>query len=109
MFLTGIFEFTLYAFQGIDDDLDIRDDVWKLKYAPECLFSHLKTIDLHWFRGIKTEINLLKLVLKFAPVLERINIHCSKILLQDMNKRNEIFKQLLMLEDGPRVCTIVFL
>lgn len=95
--------------KGIGDDLDIRDNVWKLKYAPECLFSHLKTIDLHWFRGIKTEINLLKLVLKFAPVLERINIHCSKILLQDMNKRNEIFKQLLMLEDGPRVCTIVFL
>lgn len=96
----------MYAFQGIDHDMDIGDDVWKLKNEPECLFSRLKTVDLHQFRGVKTEINLLHLVVKYASVLERINVHC---LLQNLNKRNEIFKPLLMLEGGKRICSVVYL
>lgn len=89
-------------FQGIDHDMDVGDDFWKQQSAPECLFPRLKMIDLYRFCGTKSEINLVKQVLKCVPGLDRMNIHFSKILPQGgLGEPDEILKQLMLPDEDP--------
>lgn len=72
--------------------------------VPECLFPHLKTIEIREFLGRNEELLLLKYFLEYGRSLRRISIDCSHV-----PKYANIQKELLKLRRGSKTCKLDFI
>ena len=79
-----------------------------LNSVPCCFKSSLNRLCFLNFYGNEYEIQFVKFILKNAPYLGDIKIHCSRHLLADNEKVDDIWNQL---DDvgGPESCVIDFL
>ncbi|KAB2601025.1 hypothetical protein D8674_002030 [Pyrus ussuriensis x Pyrus communis] len=63
--------------------------------------AHLKTIEVGEFAGQQDEFSALKILVKNAMVLEKVDLVCSTNLEGGPEKKTEITKQLTDLPRGP--------
>ncbi|XP_058730473.1 F-box/LRR-repeat protein At3g58900-like isoform X6 [Vicia villosa] len=78
-----------------------------LNSVPCCFKSSLSCLSFLNFYGNECEIQFLTFILKNAPYLVEINIHCSRHLFADMEKLTNVKTQLENV--GPESCFIKFL
>ncbi|KAI3753910.1 hypothetical protein L2E82_25975 [Cichorium intybus] len=94
--------------EGFEHGLDLGEDdrIWLL--IPICVSNCLKTVTLKNFHANDSEICFLKRVLKYAHVLERMDIWWSKTQLQDVKKETKVRKELETIERRSTDCVIKF-
>ncbi|KAK9069567.1 hypothetical protein SSX86_011471 [Deinandra increscens subsp. villosa] len=87
--------------------LDENDSIWLS--VPLCISYHLKTLTSKNFQANDSEICFLKCVLKYARVLEKMNVSWCTTEPQDLKKRREVRKGLETTEKSCAACIIKFL
>ncbi|KAI3509992.1 hypothetical protein L1887_25518 [Cichorium endivia] len=94
--------------EGFEDGLDLGEDdrIWLL--IPICVSNCLKTVTLKNFHANDSEICFLKRVLKYAHILERLDIWWSKTQLRDVKKETKVRKELETIERSSTDCVIRF-
>ncbi|OVA09206.1 F-box domain [Macleaya cordata] len=85
---------------------DDGDDGWTLNLVPQCLLLHLKSVEFHQFDGC--ELDVVKLFLKNAGVLQKMTIFSIPALLTNFKKQTEIMRQLLMFPRASTNCVVSF-
>ncbi|KAI3509998.1 hypothetical protein L1887_25524 [Cichorium endivia] len=100
---------TLCLSEGFEHCFDIGEDdrIWLI--MPACVTDCLKTVTLKNFHANDSEICFLKCVLKYAHVLERMDISWSKThQLRDIKKETEVREELETFERRSTNCVIKF-
>ncbi|KAI3510005.1 hypothetical protein L1887_25531 [Cichorium endivia] len=85
-------------------DLGENDRVWLLIRI--CVSNWLKTVTFKNFHANDSEICFLKHVLKYARVLERMNICWSKTPLRGLKKQTKVMKELETIERSSTACVL---
>uniref|UniRef100_A0A5B6Z4A4 F-box domain-containing protein n=1 Tax=Davidia involucrata TaxID=16924 RepID=A0A5B6Z4A4_DAVIN len=88
-----IFAEGIWLSSYFENDSQILDPV------PSCFLSHLKSIEVWEFCGTEEELNLVKILLKNATVLDRMVISCGTYF-QGALEKKKAHEQLLMLPRG---------
>ncbi|KAI3768951.1 hypothetical protein L6452_00047 [Arctium lappa] len=73
---------------------------------PVCMSNCLKTVTFKNFRANDSEICFVKCVLKYARVLERMEIRCCKSQLRDLKKQRELRKELETIARSSAACVV---
>ncbi|XP_071696576.1 F-box protein At4g22280-like [Rutidosis leptorrhynchoides] len=81
-----------------------NNSTWVSKHI--CMASHLKTLTFRNFRANDSEIWFLECVLKYAPVLEKLDIRWCKIQLLDVKMQRDVMKELESIERFSTDCVI---
>ncbi|KAE8010173.1 hypothetical protein FH972_006563 [Carpinus fangiana] len=84
-----------------------ENDDWKLEPVPPCFLSHLKWIEVDDYEGDREELSALKILLKNAVVLNEIVIFCSEHLRGNLEKQENLYKQVIEIPKGSQNCKIV--
>ncbi|KAF9589598.1 hypothetical protein IFM89_025881 [Coptis chinensis] len=77
-----------------------------LEIVPQCVQSHLKSVELRFYTGSDLELCLVKFLLKNAMALEKITVMASWNLSRNPEMQVEVFKQLLRLPRGS-ACNVI--
>ncbi|KAF9589582.1 hypothetical protein IFM89_025865, partial [Coptis chinensis] len=77
-----------------------------LEIVPQCVQSHLKSVELRFYTGSDLELCLVKFLLKNAMALEKITVMASWNLSRNPEMQVEVFKQLLRLPRGS-ACSVI--
>lgn len=80
------------------------DVIWLL--VPVCISFHLKTLTFRNFHANYSEICFLKRVLKYARVLEKLDIWWCKTEPRDVKKQRDVTKELEIVEKSSAACII---
>ncbi|MFS7891529.1 putative F-box domain, FBD domain, leucine-rich repeat domain superfamily [Helianthus anomalus] len=83
-----------------------NDLIWLL--VPICISHHLKTLTFKNFHADDSEICFLKCVLKYARVLEKMDVWWCKTEPRDLKKRRDARKELEIIEKSSAACIINF-
>ncbi|KAI3753922.1 hypothetical protein L2E82_25987 [Cichorium intybus] len=83
-----------------------NDPIWLL--IPICMSSCLKIVTFKNFHANDSEIYFLKCILKYARVLERMDIRWSKTRLPDLKKQAQARKELECIEKSSIPCVVTF-
>lgn len=73
---------------------------------PICMSNCLKTVTFKNFRANDSEICFVKCVLKYARVLESMEIRCCKFQLRDLKKQRELRKELETVARTSTACVV---
>ncbi|KAK9069570.1 hypothetical protein SSX86_011474 [Deinandra increscens subsp. villosa] len=84
-----------------------NDSIWLS--VPICISYHLKTLTLKNFHANDSEICFLKCVMKYARVLEKMDVWWCKTEPRDLKKRRDVRLELDIIEKGTATCIIKFL
>ncbi|XP_059439460.1 F-box/LRR-repeat protein At3g58900-like isoform X2 [Corylus avellana] len=84
-----------------------ENDDWILDPVPPCFLSHVKWIEVGDYDGDREEFSAVKILLKNAVVLNEIVIFCSVHLRGNLEKQENLYKQLIEIPKGSRNCKIV--
>lgn len=84
-----------------------NDPIWSL--IPICMSYHLKKVTFKNFHANDSEICFLKCVLKYARVLEKMDIWWCKTQMQVLKKQRDVKKELEMIEASSTMCLVRFL
>jgi hypothetical protein len=84
-----------------------ENDDWMLDPLPPCFLSHLKWIEVCDFDGESEELSAIKILLKNAVVLDEIVIFCSERLAGNLEKQENLYKQVIEIPKGSQNCKIV--
>lgn len=87
-------------------DLGEEDRVWLL--VPICMTNCLKIVTFKNFHATDSEICFLKRVLKYATVLERMNICWSKTQVGERKKETDVIKEFEKVESSSAVFVVRF-
>ncbi|KAK1440047.1 hypothetical protein QVD17_05872 [Tagetes erecta] len=82
------------------------DVIWLL--VPVCISFHLKTLTFRNFHSNDSEICFVKHVLKYAHVLEKMDIWWCKTEPRDVKKQRDVMKELEIVEKSSAACIINF-
>ncbi|KAL4590515.1 hypothetical protein LXL04_003447 [Taraxacum kok-saghyz] len=96
--------------EGFEEAIDFRekDRIWFL--VPVCVSNCLKTVTYKNFGGNDSEIYFLKRVLKYALVLERMNMcWCKTRVVVDVKKEIEVRMDFETVERSSKACVVNFL
>jgi hypothetical protein len=74
---------------------------------PPCFLSHLKWIKVYDYGGHREELSAMKILLKNAFVLDEIVIFCSQPLSGNLEKQENLYKQLIEIPKGSQNCKII--
>ncbi|KAI3753928.1 hypothetical protein L2E82_25993 [Cichorium intybus] len=94
--------------EGFEHSVNLgeNDRVWLL--IPICVSNCLKTVTFKNFHANDSELCFLKHVLKYARVLERMNICWSKTPLRGQKKQTKVMKELETIERSSIACVVKF-
>ncbi|XP_023729584.1 putative F-box protein At1g58310 [Lactuca sativa] len=94
--------------EGFENSMDLgeEDRVWLL--VPICMTNCLKIVTFKNFHATDSEICFLKRVLKYATVLERMNICWSKTQVGERKKETDVIKEFEKVESSSAVFVVRF-
>jgi hypothetical protein len=69
--------------------------------------SHLKWVEVDDYDGDMEELSAVKILLKNAVVLNEIVIFCSEHLRGNLEKQENLYKQLIEIPKGSQNCKVV--
>ncbi|XP_059435467.1 F-box/LRR-repeat protein 13-like isoform X1 [Corylus avellana] len=97
---------TLNFSEGISLSLNRKEDDMILDPVPLCFLSHLKCINIGSYFGHEKELLAVKILLKNAVVLDKINITCPASYDKNFDRQVKVLTQLLELPRRSQNCKI---
>ncbi|XP_062011807.1 putative FBD-associated F-box protein At3g50710 isoform X1 [Rosa rugosa] len=74
--------------------------------VPTCCLSHLKIVTIRGFTGKGDELEVAKYLLKYGQVLNKMTISMDRL---DLNEKEKIYKEFLMVPRGSRTSIVEFI
>lgn len=91
----------------IGDPYDSFDKYLKEQpVVPHCLSSHLKTFCIRDYKGTKSELQFATYIIQNSKVLEIITI--TSVSSMEINKRDQILKELSLSKRASPTCELLF-
>ncbi|KAI3890381.1 hypothetical protein MKX03_028203, partial [Papaver bracteatum] len=87
----------------------LEDDTWTVNSLPQYSLSNLKSVVIRHFSGHKMELDVVKLFLANAGVLQTMTITTSRYIAKDYKKQMQIASVLLKLPRSSTSCVLEFL
>lgn len=73
--------------------------------VPVCLSSHLKTISMHGYHGEQEEVEVLKYLLKYGEVLNKMTISPKNFVGSSAcHTKEELYKEIFFFQKGSETC-----
>ncbi|XP_062011805.1 F-box/LRR-repeat protein At4g14103-like [Rosa rugosa] len=74
--------------------------------VPKCCLLHLKIVSIRGFMGERDELEVAKYLLKYGKVLNKMTISMDHL---DVNEKEKIYKEFLMVPRGSRTSIVEFM
>ncbi|KAM5586470.1 hypothetical protein ABKV19_005405 [Rosa sericea] len=74
--------------------------------VPKCCLLHLKIVSIRGFMGERDELEVAKYLLKYGQVLNKMTISMEDL---DVNEKEKIYKEFLMVPRGSRTSIVEFI
>ncbi|KAJ4713411.1 F-box protein [Melia azedarach] len=90
----------------LNQDVGVESGWTEPSFVPHCLRSNIKTIEIRRFEGKKSQVKLIKYLLKNGEVLNSFMVTFHKKLSRKSGLKDKIARKLWKFEKGSRTCEL---